>query len=300
MHTSLIYKHKREQNDRKMRKNVSSSMSVPLEQVASSTVFAKSESVKKVGKLVKSPLRYPGGKSRAIKTILDLIPPDINTLASPFTGGASIELAVASKLGVKVYGYDLFEPLVAFWQTLIENSTKLAEMVKNHYPLTRTEFYDLQNRFTNMESRYEIATAFFVLNRSSFSGTSLSGGMSPNHPRFTESAIERLSDFKIDGFSVEHSDFKESIPRHENDFLYLDPPYANGGALYGNKGDCHVDFDHETLAEMLRKRHGWLLSYNDCELIRDLYKGHTFIRPEWTYGMSNNKSSNEVLILSHD
>ncbi|MCG8626314.1 MAG: DNA adenine methylase, partial [Proteobacteria bacterium] len=61
--------------------------------------------------LAKSPLRYPGGKSRAVSMILGLLPAGIKTLASPFLGGGSIELAVASH-GVKVYGYDIFKPLV--------------------------------------------------------------------------------------------------------------------------------------------------------------------------------------------
>ncbi|MDE0470490.1 MAG: DNA adenine methylase [Ekhidna sp.] len=250
--------------------------------------------------LVRSPLRYPGGKSRAMNTIVDLIPPNIDCLVSPFIGGASIELAVASKCGKQVYGYDVFKPLVTFWNVLLSNPSKLADAVKEHHPLTKTKFYSLQNRLPEMKAKHEIAAAFFALNRSSFSGTTLSGGMSPDHPRFTESAIERLAAFKVDSLTVEEADFKESLTRHKNDFLYLDPPYANGGALYGKKGDCHIDFDHKGLADILTNRDRWLLSYNDCTLVRDLYKNHKIITPEWTYGMSADKRSKEVIILSHD
>ena len=125
--------------------------------------------------------------------------------------------------------------------------------------------------------------------------------MSPGHPRFTESAIERLANLKLDNLSVQHADFKDSLARHSDDFLYLDPPYANGGEnLYGNKGDMHKDFSHMGLAEILRDRDDWVLSYNDCGMVRELYDGYKFVTPEWTYGMSNDKSSNEVLILSKD
>ncbi len=59
----------------------------------------------------KTPLRYPGGKSRAVKHILPLIPEDCEELCSPFLGGGSVELAVAGR-GTPVHAYDVFEPLV--------------------------------------------------------------------------------------------------------------------------------------------------------------------------------------------
>lgn len=247
----------------------------------------------------KSPLRYPGGKFRAIKHIIRYFPDDLETLASPFFGGGSVELACASQ-GIKVYGYDGFEPLVNFWQVAIEDAPQLARLVYTYHPLTRSKFYALQKRFFTLSDRVDRAAAFFVLNRSSFSGTTFSGGMSPGHPRFNENAIERLANLQVENISVSHADFKDSLARHEDDFLYLDPPYANGENLYGNKGNMHDGFDHKGLAEILNVRKGWVLSYNDCEQVRNLYPNSKFVTPHWTYGMSNNKRSNEVLILSKD
>ncbi|MDA8215915.1 MAG: DNA adenine methylase [Nitrospiraceae bacterium] len=63
---------------------------------------------------LKSLLRYPGGKSKAIDIICKLIPEGTTELCSPFFGGGSVELACTSK-GIRVYGYDIFEPLVEFW-----------------------------------------------------------------------------------------------------------------------------------------------------------------------------------------
>ncbi len=248
----------------------------------------------------KSLLRYPGGKSRAVDQILDLLPKGLDTLCSPFIGGASVELACASRLGVKVSGYDAFRPVVDFWQEVLKSPVELAKAVRKYYPLSKTKFYALQKHYAKPKDRRSLATEFFVLNRSSFSGTTMSGGMSPSHPRFTERIIDRLEKFKITGFDVNYSDFTESMSKHENDFLYLDPPYANGGNLYGKKGDHHKDFDHKKLAGLLKKRDGWLLSYNGCSMIRDLYSGFKIIEPEWTYGMGADKKSNEVLILSND
>ena len=246
---------------------------------------------------MRSPLRYPGGKSRAVKQILELIPPEVSSICSPFLGGGSVEIACAHR-GIEVWSYDLFVPLVCFWQELLSRPTALASEVKNYHPLTKEKFYLLQRNFSNLTSNLQKAAVFYVLNRASFSGITLSGGMSPGHPRFTFKHIEYLQAFRIASFSVGLADYQISLSKHPKEFLYLDPPYANGEKLYGVKGDMHEEFDHERLARLLFGRSGWILSYNDCALIRDLYAGYEFMVPCWTYGMNNDKSSNEVLICS--
>jgi DNA adenine methylase len=249
--------------------------------------------------MIKSPLRYPGGKSRAVKHILSLLPHDVQTLCSPFLGGGSVELACASK-GIKVHAYDAFEPLVNFWQALLNDTPALGSMIDEYYPLTRKKFHLLQKRYVDIHDDVQRAAIFFVLNRCSFSGTTFSGGMSSCHDRFTENAIHYVYAFKIDNFSVEYADFKDSIKKHSDDFLYLDPPYLLNQKLYGKKGDMHNGFDHAGLAALLKKRERWILSYNNCPEVQDLYKGYTFIVPEWAYSMNNTKLSNEVIILSKD
>nr|WP_330168340.1 DNA adenine methylase [Bartonella grahamii] len=104
--------------------------------------------------------------------------------------------------------------------------------------------------------------------------------MSPGHPRYNYLSVERLKDFKIENFTVEHRDFTESILKYFHDFLYCNPLYLINKKLYGHKGDKHNSFDHQALAELLRKRHGWVLSYNDCVEVRELYKGYIILNPE--------------------
>src|SRR5690606_33845068 len=127
-----------------------------------------------------------------------------------------------------------------------------------------------------------------------------SGGMSPDHPRFTKTAIERLRNFYNPNITVTKGDFKRSLADHPHTFTYLDPPYLVGSSLYGRKGDAHKGFDHEGLAGILKQREHWILSYNDCEQIREMYKGFHMLTPNWKYGMSNDKSSKEILIFSRD
>lgn len=249
--------------------------------------------------IIKSPLRYPGGKSRAVDFVFKLIPDTTKILCSPFFGGGSLEINCAIK-GITVYGYDIFTPLVEFWQCLLSNPNKLADKVEKYYPLPKEAFYKLQDTQKTFKTKYERAAAFYVLNRASFSGATLSGGMSPGHPRFTPSSIQRLRDFKTHNITVRKIDFQESINQHKNDFLYLDPPYLIAQALYGKNGNTHKYFNHNILCEILRNRESWILSYNNSPEIHKLYEGYKFLYPSWKYGMSNNKNSKEVLILSHD
>jgi DNA adenine methylase len=249
--------------------------------------------------MIKSPLRYPGGKSRAINHILPLIPMSEPTILSSFLGGGSIELTLAER-GQRVIAFDNFYPLVAFWQELLENSEKLSETVNSFYPLNKEQFYQLQKNLPNLTDKHRVAAVFFVLNRSSFSGSTLSGGMSPNHPRFTNSCIEKLKMFKVKNLTVEQGSFVNSINEYKDTFAYLDPPYLIKSNLYGNKGDMHKGFDHSLLMEILSQRQKWVLSYNDCDVIRQMYSKYRMLTPDWKYGMSSNKTSKEVIILSDD
>lgn len=246
------------------------------------------------GRTFKSPLRYPGGKSRAVKHILPFLPKEPGILVSPFIGGGSVELAAAA-LGWQVHGYDAFEPLVAFWQALLTSPEDLAEAVEEYHPLSKERFYELQH--TEFESPLEEAARFYVLNRCSYSGSTLSGGMSPGHGRFTSSCIERLRKFRAQNVWVERADFHQSIRRHPSTFLFLDPPYYCARKLYGRRGDLHDAFDHEGLRDLLRSRGGWLLSYDDCEEVRRMYNGCRIVQLQWKYGMSTDKASREILIV---
>jgi len=246
---------------------------------------------------MKSILRYPGGKSRAVKEILKIIPDSTKTLCSPFFGGGSIEFACAEN-GIQVYGYDVFEPLVIFWQEVFQHPKHIANLVRKHHPLPKESFLQLQKNLLSIKERDELAAVFYVLNRSSFSGSTLSGGSSPEHPRFNDTAIQRLENFVVKNLSIKCKTFEESIPAHPHDFLYLDPPYLIDSYLYGNKGDTHRNFEHHKLLDILKSRDNWILSYNNCPEVLEWYKDYEITFPKWSYGLGNSKESKEVLILN--
>ena len=105
----------------------------------------------------RSPLRYPGGKSRAVTKIVDkyIIPniPESKKVCSPFFGGGSIEIDLA-KRGFRVYGYDAYPPLVNFWQVLLKNPSKLANSTEKELRVSRNKFDEIQENFRNKSVKY--------------------------------------------------------------------------------------------------------------------------------------------------
>lgn len=252
-----------------------------------------------------SVLRYPGGKSRAVKILLEYVPKNARVILSPFTGGASFELALRDR-GCIVLGNDKFEPLYNFWFCLLENKQKLVEEVRKLHPLSREMFTRARLHIQDPSvDSYTRAAYYFAINRSSFSGATLSGGFSEEAAakRFTLSSIDRLAEFNCDRFDIQGMDFAEFIDLNpEYDFMYLDPPYYLGGGnkLYGNAGDLHEGFDHEKLFTVVAHKRSWIMSYNDCPWVREKYRDHKIIEAAWAYGMNKTKKSSEVIIFSKD
>lgn len=243
-------------------------------------------------------LRYPGGKSKAVKKIIPYFPKDLKEMCSPFFGGGAIEIYMA-KTGVKVFGYDYLKQLVLFWNCAIRQDKKFLYCVSNYLEVgvNKERFKQLQQALSEEEASHEyIAAWFYVVNRCSFSGTTLSGGMSPNTPRFNQSSVDRLKRFDINNITVSHSDFEDSIMKHKDIFKYCDPPYLIESNLYGVNGDKHKDFDHQRLANVLKSVDNWILSYNDCKWVRETYKEYTIVEIDFAYGMS--KSKTELLIVN--
>ncbi|MDR2152202.1 MAG: DNA adenine methylase, partial [Helicobacteraceae bacterium] len=141
----------------------------------------------------------------------------------------------------------------------------------------------------------ERAAAFFVYNRVTFSGTSLSGGFSEAafSGRFTHSAIARLRALHgaLDNALITNLDYEEVvIADGEGVFIFLDPPYYSAvkSSLYGKNGNLHKAFDHERFAKVMKKcPHKWLITYDDCEYIRELFSFANIVAWETTYGMRN-------------
>ena len=258
-----------------------------------------------------SPLRYPGGKTRACKILHDIIVEnyDMNnfdTVVSPFFGGGSFEFYLQNKYGKKLIVNDKFTPLYNFWkQVKTDKHILCEELTKKINSISKEQFISYRNTIMELnENIFQQSVQYFVINRCSFSGSTLSGGFSQesSQKRFTISSINRIQMLDFSNIEIYNFDFYEFINNFSDDksFIFLDPPYylEKKSKLYGKNGDMHEKFNHQLLYELLQTKINWIITYNNCEFIRNLYKDYTIIDTNWSYGMNASKQSSEIIILS--
>jgi len=208
---------------------------------------------------------------------------------------------MAAHRGVRVYGADAWIPLVEFWQETLLDPERVAAAAFGFYPMTGTRRYGLQRLGFTSKFRYERAALFFALCRSGFGGMIHSGlSRTTSHGEgaaFTIKSIMNLHGFHAPLVTVDHADVIETLHRHPKVFAYLDPPYfVTGHRLYLET------VDHNALAAALRRRKSpWVLSYDNCPEVRELYTGYRFEFPRWAYGYLGKKTdenTNEILIMN--
>jgi DNA adenine methylase len=254
--------------------------------------------------MVKSPLRYPGGKSKALGYIMPHVPLNIKEFREPFVGGGSVFLSVENLFHKRIKLYwinDLSYDLYCFWAYAKDDIETLVESIlefKNNYPDGR-ELYNYFTRKDSLRNEFDRAVRFFVMNRITFSGVVDSGGYSQQafEKRFTYSSIERLKNisFSMSSVQITQGDYEKLLFQDgQNVFIFLDPPYwkATKSKLYGVKGDLHTSFDHARFATNMRKcNHKWLITYDDSPEIRNLFNFAHIVEWEFQYGMNNYKQS---------
>lgn len=258
-----------------------------------------------------SPLRYPGGKTRACKIIENVILQhfditSFDTIISPFFGGGSFEFYMQNKYGVMLIVNDKFTPLYNFWKQVKINKAILCEELREIKAVSKEQFIAYRKTIMDLQANIlQQATQYFVINRCSFSGSTLSGGFSEeaSSKRFTQSSINRIEALDLTNIEIYNEDFYDFVNTYtpiEKALLFLDPPYylESKSKLYGNNGDLHEGFNHNLLFELLTTKKNWVLTYNNCEYIRNLYKDYIILDVNWIYGMNTTKASSEIIIIS--
>jgi len=271
--------------------------------VAAATTTAAT-SAAQVGIKNKSPLRYPGGKTRAVAILDQYVTthfPGRKRLLSPFFGGCRFELFLASK-GFQVYGNDLFKPLYVFWNTVKRQPKELAALVKSKMPISKEKFANLRAGINGLTSELEIASSYYIINRCSFSGATFCGGFSEqaSEGRLNDSSLKTLENINLGQVIFSNSDcnvFLDGFADSDDLLIYADPPYYITTYIYGKDGDLHEGFNHAAFAAKIKSRKAWIVSYNDCPYIRGLYAGCRIFTEKWSYGMNKTKDSSEIIIL---
>jgi DNA adenine methylase len=295
-----------------------------------------------------SPLRYAGGKSKAIGLILENLPKlKEKRIISPFFGGGSVELCLSQKLGIEVIGYDIFGMLANFWNVLIHRKNEFVDELSK-FEISEQEFtynrhvllnywdkikptdlvYQTKSMIelktedlTKLDENPVLQAVYYFYNMSLSYGPAFLGWPSSNEinkDKFRR-RIERIKNLNLINLQVNCASFEDILNKHTNDFLFLDPPYYLEGDSKMFKGiypNCnfaihHKGFDHLKLAEMLKShKGGFLITYNNCTKIREMYSDCKFEYPQWqyTYGQgetrigknrekTNIKESHEIIII---
>ena len=258
-------------------------------------------------KALKTPLRYPGGKSKAIKTLSPWFPKTISEYREPFIGGGSIAIEITnSNPDVPVWINDLYVPLYNFWVQLRDRGEELSERVREEKQRTLDEgdkdkvtasAKELFNRYKEEIDTYddfEKAVAFFIMNKCSFSGLTENSTFSQtaSNSNFSLVGADKLAQFSelIKHWKITNIDYSEVMKAHgsSDTFVFLDPPYDIKDFLYGKNREMHKSFDHDRFADdVYNCVHKFMITYNVNDRLMELYKNYNLKEWKLRYSMAH-------------
>jgi len=280
-----------------------------------------------------SPIRYAGGKSLAVGFVVEHLPDSAKRLVSPFFGGGAVEIACANELGLSVQGYDLFDILTTYWREQLRAPKELFRRLKGWAP-TKQVYAQIKDRLKAhwnqtcpITDNTELAAHYWFNHNLSY-GPGFLGWMSGIYedPCRYARLIEKVRNFRAPSLRVRQGGFRQTMARHRADFLYCDPPYYLDGdskmfrGIYPQRNFPvhHAGFDHAALRDLLRDhKGGFILSYNDCRIVRDWYAKFEIHEVAWQYTLGqgetrigknriengtlhNVKASHELLIVGRE
>ena len=271
-------------------------------------------------KSLKTPLRYPGGKSRAITKMAQFLP-DMNKYKEyrePFLGGGSVALYLTKTYPhLEVWVNDLYEPLANFWQQLQDEPDEITSRLrtfKEAYPTPdkAKELFLESKQLVNDEraSLVTRAVSFYIVNKCSFSGLTESSSFSKqaSDSNFSLRGIIKLPAYSvlIQNWVITNLTYERMSSDEKDVFTYLDPPYEIGTNLYGKKGEMHKKFDHDYFAEECdRHTAHMMISYNSSQLIKDRFTNWNASEYDHTYTMRSvgdymkNQQQRKELVLTN-
>ena len=270
---------------------------------------------------LKTPLRYPGGKSRACTKLGQFFPDlrDYVEFREPFLGGGSVAIHV-SKLypNLKITVNDLYEPLINFWMNLQMFGDDLTKDLKNlkiahcNQDSARCLFAEMKDAINDKtKTDLERAVAFYVVNKCSFSGLTESSSFSAqaSDSNFSMRGIEKLTGYQeiIQDWKITNLSYEDLLTDWKDTFIYLDPPYDIKDNLYGKSGEMHKKFDHDKFAKDCDDHTAdMMISYNSSQLIKNRFKNWNAVEFDLTYTMrsvgdymSDQQTRKELLLLNY-
>lgn len=232
---------------------------------------------------MKSFIPWIGGKSLLAKKITSLFPEDIERYIEVFGGGGSVLFYEEKHAKLEVYN-DLNSNLVNLFRCAKYHRSELQREISGYFN-SREIFGNIKERmkmrgFTDIQR----AAMFYVQIKISYGSDTRTFGcnnrsLSPDYLEKVEKRLERVV--------IENKDFENLIKVYDRPkaLFYCDPPYHKTENYYEAE---FSEADHQRLKSCLNGIKGrFILSYNDSEYIRSLYKDFEIISVE----RQNNLSS---------
>jgi len=274
-------------------------------------------------KSLKTPLRYPGGKSRALTKIVPHIPDlsEYQEYREPFLGGGSVAIHITKMYpDLNIWVNDFYTPLVIFWQQLQEKGDEMRQFLGSLKRFHNTPdkckllFNSSKGHLSDDSvSDFAKACAFYIVNKCSFSGLTESSSFSKmaSENNFTQRGIDRLPGFQniIANWNITNLSYEELLDEssERRSFIYLDPPYAIKDSLYGKKGNMHKGFNHDTFSRDCSDCSiDMLISYNSGQLVKHRFQEWNMAEFDHTYTlrsvgkyMREQKDRKELLLMNY-
>ena len=276
-----------------------------------------------------TPVRYPGGKSRAVKFLMPKMPEGITEYREPFVGGGSMAFAFSqANPDAKIWINDLYYNLYCFWtalqsdpkgfgQAMIEKKLIAEEKGEEGH---RALFAECKEVLKNIEwySIHDVGVAWWCLNKMSFSGLSESGTLSKQAcaSNFSMLQCTKLEAYghHIKEWRITNEDYTVLLERTTaSTLVFLDPPYQFVGGdgkslLYGKDGGMHKGFNHLKFAVDCRLRDAQMMvTYDSNPELIELWKDWYPESWDLTYTMhsgknyrENEKKRQELLLTNYD
>jgi len=273
-------------------------------------------------KSLKTPLRYPGGKSRATKYILPRFAEGVKDYREPFLGGGSVAIEVTKRFpDANIWVNDLYEPLYNFWKQLQENGYEIAntllQLKQRHIDPSSAKVLFLEAKeYLSQDIRktedFHRAVSFYIANKCSFSGLTESSSFSAqaSDNNFSLRGIENLKFYQqiIKNWKITNLSYEKMLEGDSDTFIYLDPPYDIKDNLYGRKGDMHKKFDHDLFAQTMESCNSkCLVSYNSSQLVKNRFDNWKAYEFDLTYTMRSvgqymkeQQDRKEILLLNYE
>lgn len=267
-----------------------------------------------------SPLRYPGGKAKLYKLMQPIIIRNITgenrIYVEPFAGGSGLALKLLLNNDVDLLLLnDIDYRIYCFWQACLNDTERICSLISDCDVTIDTWKIQKSIYLTPMSyTQTEVGFATFFLNRCNVSGIIQGGpiggfeqlGTYRIDARFNkEDLIDRIqkigmrSDY-ITFYNLDATVFlRTKLPNDQinNLLVNIDPPYVKKGKLlYENS---FKESDHIELSQIVKGLlHKWIITYDECQLISDLYSTCRQQVISLNYSTGNTRKGNELLIWS--